>query len=365
MESCEHIGAKLEAWAGGQYSAEAHDLAPYVKLALDAIQRPYPYHLSLYAKGDEEIAPAGQLTPAFAGAFDWHSSVHSHWTLLRCATRFPDAAWAEACRAQLESSLTVAHIEVEHRFMAARPTFERPYGLGWLLCLQRELDAAALAHTWAGQLASNLRPLSQQAAQHLSVWLPKLSFPIRSGVHSQTAFALGLAVDWADAAAAKTGASFGALVRAHAARFYGADKRYALHLEPSGEDFLSASLGAADLMRRVCSPEEFAQWFDLTLRDAMSDARFLAPVQVHDRTDGRISHLDGLHLSRAFMLLAISDALATSSRHAETVSAFRKSAVAQARAGLEAIEASTYAGTHWLGSFAVYLLTRAWSSADA
>lgn len=365
MKTSDQIGTTLDAWVAGQYVLVASDLAPYVSLALEAIRRPYPYHLSVYAACDEDIAPAGRLTPAFAGAFDWHSAVHSHWTLVRCVTRFPGAPWADESLAQLEASLTQENVNGECRFLAARPTFERPYGLAWLLCLQRELDVAAEAHAWAAPLASQLRPLSRLGAGHLASWLPKLSFPVRSGVHSQTAFALGLTLDWAERSPVTGDAELRSLVRLSAQRFYGSDERYPLHLEPSGEDFLSASLGAADLMRRVLSPSEFTSWIVATLKHADAETRWLEPVEVRDRRDGRISHLDGLHLSRAFMLLAISETLIETESHTQIAKAFQRSAIRQATAGLEAIASSTYAGTHWLGSFAVYLLTRAWSSGSS
>ncbi len=338
----------------GQRELTAGDVEPFVDLALAAVELEYPYNLSLYANTAADVAPPRKVTPIFYGAFDWHSSVHGHWTLARCARLFPEAHWAERCRAWLDEAIRPGSVEVERSFLEARPTFERPYGLAWLLCLHRELVSwASGGDRDARRWARTLEPLAAVAREHFAAWLPRLRYPVRTGVHSQSAFGLGLAHDWA----AENDSGFEEQIRARAVDLYGDDRDYPLHLEPSGEDFLSPSLGVADLMRRVLPRSEFQAWWERVLPDAESAAEWLGPVEVTDRSDGRICHLDGLHLSRAFMLRSIAAALdpvGTDRRQA-----LEDAALAQASAGLSAIEASSYEGTHWLGSFAVYLLTDA------
>jgi hypothetical protein len=337
----------------GSRRLTADDVEHFVSLALTAIGQEYPTHLSLYARCDEDVAPAWQLTPIFFGAFDWHSSVHGHWTLARCARTFPEADWAERCKARLDQSIREDLVEEEREYLDPHPTFERPYGLAWLLCLHGELTSWAAndgdvdAERWARTLA----PLARIARKHFATWLPRLRYPVRSGVHSQTAFALGLAFDWAR----ENDSEFETLIRARAVDLYGDDRDYPLHLEPCGEDFLSASLGAADLMRRVLPRAEFQVWWERTMHSVENSADWLAPIEGIERGDGRLCHLDGLHLSRAFMLKSVAAALDPAL--GDLRKKLEDAARLQSLAGLSAIEASSYEGTHWLGSFAVYLLT--------
>lgn len=337
----------------GHRELAAGDVEPFVDLALAAVGLEYPYNLSLYASSEADVAPPRKVTPIFYGAFDWHSSVHGHWTLARCARLFPEAPWAEGCRAWLDEAFRPGNVEVERSFLEPRPTFERPYGLAWLLCLHRELAswAAADGDRNVERWARTLEPLAAVAREHFAAWLPRLRYPVRTGVHNQSAFGLGLAYDWAT----DNDPELEEQIRARAVDLYGGDRDYPLHLEPSGEDFLSPSLGAADLMRRVLPRAEFQAWWERVLPDAEGAAEWLGPVEVTDRSDGRICHLDGLHLSRAFMLRSIAAALDPT--RIDRRKALEEAALAQASAGLSAIEASSYEGTHWLGSFAVYLLT--------
>lgn len=341
----------LSALFGGRRELVATDLEPFAFLALAAVEREYPNHLSLYARDDEDLAPPRELTPIFFGAFDWHSSVHGHWTLARCARAFPEASWAACCRARLDKAIREERVSAEREFLVPRPTFERPYGLAWLLCLHRELASWGAEDGDARRWARTLEPLAHVARRHFTTWLPRLRYPVRTGVHNQTAFALGLAFDWAR----ENDAGFEELIRERAVALHGKDRDYPLHLEPSGEDFLSPSLGAADLMRRVLSREAFGEWMQRALPSISIATEWLSPVEVTDRTDGRLCHLDGLHLSRAFMLRHVAAGLDSTEQRA----ALEAAAVEQGAAGLAAIETSGYEGTHWLGSFAVYLLTGA------
>ena len=221
------------------------------------MHKEYPNKISHVLNSDADVAPPRKLTPAFCGCYDWHSSVHGHWLLARLARTFPEAAFAKEARAALERSLTSANIKQEVAYLngKGRASFERPYGLVWLLQLCAEL------REWddplARELSANLRPLENVAVEHLSTWLPKLSHPVRIGEHDQTAFALGLMLDYARVSGND---SFARLAADAAKKFFLADKNCPLAYEPSGEDFLSPCLGEADVMRRVLPPNEFAKW---------------------------------------------------------------------------------------------------------
>src|ERR1700689_3741930 len=227
----------------------------FANLALACVHREYPNKLSHSLNSDADVAPPRKLTPAFYGCYDWHSSVHGHWLLVRLIRTFPDATFAPAAREALRQSLTSENIAQEAAYLRAdgRASFERPYGLAWLLQLVAEL------HEWddpeARTLAANLRPLEEAALARLNDWLPKLSFPVRIGEHSQTAFALGLMLDYAHS----TGnTKFADLLASKVRQFYINDKQCPLSYEPSGEDFLSPCLGEADAVRRVLPAPKFS-----------------------------------------------------------------------------------------------------------
>ncbi len=226
-----------------------------------------------------------------------------------------------------------------------RQRFERPYGLAWLLALAAEL------RIFDSTLAENLRPLEEVAVEQLADWLPKLIRPDRSGQHPNTAFALGLALDYARAAGTKVGAqAFADLLTQRARDYYEADRLAPLAYEPAGEDFLSPSLAEADLMRRVLDQTDFVSW----LEGFLPDVAPLQPLASPDRSDGKLAHLDGLNLSRAWMLRGIARALPLDHpRRAQ----FLELSDLHAQAGLAAVTGEHYAGGHWLGTFAVYLLT--------
>lgn len=322
----------------------AERLAPFVEMALGCVHRAYPNQIAHLLRADADARPPRALTPVFYGCFDWHSAVHGHWLLARASRIYPDAPFAPAAERALAESLTAEGVAAEVDYLRDRPIFERPYGLAWLLALQAELAARDTPH------AAVLAPLSAIAAQHLASWLPKLSHPNRVGNHPQTAFALGLVLD---AARALGDRSLAALVEARARDFFFDDRDYSIHLEPGGEDFLSPSLGAADLMARVLASDDFAAWLARVMPDEAPER--LAPVRVTDATDGRLAHLDGLNLSRAWMLERISEALpAPDPRRA----AYLASSQRHASIALAAIDGAHYEGSHWLGTFACYLLTR-------
>lgn len=323
--------------------------ARFVTVALECVHREYPNKISHVLNRDADALSPRRLTPAFYGCYDWHSAVHNHWLLARLARLFPDAMFAPAATQALAHSLTAdnLHGEVAYLNGEGRQSFERPYGLAWLLQLAQELrewDAPATR-----VLAVNLRPLEQLAAQRLAEWLPKLSYPVRSGEHSQTAFALGLMMDYARARGDRI---FLEMLFARARTFYLADRDGPLGYEPSGEDFVSPGLAEADVMRRVLEKQEFAEWLSGFLPKLPESFQ---PVVSPDPSDPKFSHLDGLNLSRAWMLEGIASALRDGDPR---VAPLRASAQAHSAAGLAAISGEHYVGSHWLGTFAVYLLTR-------
>jgi hypothetical protein len=229
--------------------------------------------------------------------------------------------------------------------------FERPYGLAWLLQLAAEL------RDWEEQEAQlwafNVGPLERQAARRIADWLPKLNHPIRTGEHSQTAFAFGLILDWARAVPE---AEMAALVEARARKFYLDDRDCPLGYEPSGQDFLSPCLAEADLMRRILEPPAFAAWLGAFLPGLPLEgsAAWLEPAVVSDPTDGKLAHLDGLNLSRAWTLEGIASGLPAADPRRPAVLA---AAARHRAAGLRAVTGEHYEGGHWLGSFATYLVT--------
>jgi hypothetical protein len=325
----------------------------FAALALACVHQEYPNKLSHTLASDADVRPPRELTPAFYGCYDWHSSVHGHWLLARVARLFPGTPTAAAARAALDRSLTTANVAGELAYFRRddRASFERPYGLAWLLQLAAELRHwdDPDARRWAAALA----PLEAEIAARLQAYLPKLRYPIRVGEHSQTAFAFGLAYDWA--VASGDAAMRDALV-AKALAFYANDRACPLAYEPGGEDFLSPCLAEADLMRRVLAPAEYARWLTTFLPQVprRADAAWLAPAVVTDRADPKLAHLDGLNLSRAWMLRGIARGLPERDPRR---SALLAAAGTHAGAALPAVTGEHYSGGHWLGTFAVYLVT--------
>ena len=326
----------------------------FANLALACIRREYPSKIGHHIlTSDQDARPPRELTPAFYGCYDWHSAVHGHWMLALLARLFPDAAFTTRARQALARSLTAVNLQREAEYMQseARASFERPYGLAWLLQLAAELKEwnDPQAHQWF----SALQPAVDIAVRRLEAWLPKLSHPVRSGEHSQSAFSLSLMLDYARATGRD---SFHRLLESTIRRFYLHDRDGPLAYEPSGEDFLSPCLAEADLMRRILGSTEFATWLDGFLPSITRDGLiWLKPAQPLDPTDAKLGHLDGLNLSRAWMLQGILTALPAGDRR---IPSLQQVAEQHAKAGLAAVTREHYEGAHWLGTFAVYLLTR-------
>jgi hypothetical protein len=326
----------------------------FAKLALACVAKEYPNKISHVLNSNADVAPPSKLTPAFYGCYDWHSSVHGHWLLVRLVRTFPNGSFAAAARDALRKSLTAENMKQEAAYIRGegRASFERPYGLAWLLQLCAEL------REWdddqAREMAANLRPLEDAAVERLKNWLPKLSHPVRIGEHDQTAFGLSLILDYSRSTKNDPLAT---LAADSAKKFFLSDKSCPLGYEPSGEDFLSPCVAEADVMRRVLSQQEFAKWLKDFLPQIPSEANatWLLPVVSPDPSDPKLAHLDGLNLSRAWMLEGIASALPPDDRRR---AALTTTAEAHRRAGLAAVTGAHYEGGHWLGSFAVYLTTQ-------
>ena len=322
----------------------------FANLALQCVHREYPNKIAHAMNSDADAKPPRQLTPAFYGCYDWHSSVHGHWLLVRTARLFPDEPFSALAKKALAQSLTAANLKQEAAYLTGdgRGSFERPYGIAWLL--QLAADLRAWDDPEARQWSANIAPLENAAVKRIEDWVVKLPFPVRSGEHSNTAFGVGLMLDSARP-------PFTAILERRARDFYLKDRACPLAYEPSGEDFLSPCLAEADVMRRILPQAEFAQWLKAFLPQIPRDGStsWLRPGVVADPTDGKLAHLDGLNLSRAWMLDRIAGALPSGDAR---IAALHAASEEHARDGLKAVTGEHYEGGHWLGSFAVYLLTQ-------
>lgn len=323
-------------------------------LALDCIHREYPNKISHVLQSEDDARPPRDLTPAFYGCFDWHSSVHGHWLLTRLLTVQPDGVYAAEIRAALAKSFTEENMAGELNYYTAegRGSFERPYGIAWYLQLVAELEESddPQLREWR----ETLRPLEDAIVGKVRAWLPKLSYPVRLGTHNQTAFAFGLMLDYAHTVGND---AFANELAQKSLAFHRADVNCPLAYEPSGEDFLSPCLMEADLMRRVMPQQDFVVWLGYFLPqipiDGSSD--WLAPGIVLDASDGKLVHLDGVNLSRAWALEGIASALPADDPR---VAALMAAHAVHRDAGIAAVSAEHYSGSHWLASFATYLTTR-------
>ena len=333
---------------------DVHSAGRFAKLALACVQQEYPNKIAHVLNSPADIKAPHELTPAFYGCYDWHSAVHGHWLLARLARTFSDAPFAKDAMAALEADITPAHIAGEVAYLngTGRETFERPYGLAWLLQLAQEL------REWnspeAARLSTTLEPLETAVAASLSRWLPKLAYPIREGEHAQTAFAFGLILDWARSTHDQ---AIEEVLTGKIREFHVKDRNCPISYEPSGQDFLSPCLAEADVMRRVLAPAEFASWLSGFLPEIprTSTASWLPIGVVTDKTDGKLAHLDGLNLSRAWMLEGVALGLPANDLRRRALLAAAKT---HADSGLASVTGEHYEGGHWLGSFATYLLTR-------
>ncbi|MEO1729594.1 MAG: DUF2891 domain-containing protein [Pseudomonadota bacterium] len=324
-------------------------------LALDCVHREYPNKISHVMQSDDDVAKPSDLTPAFYGCFDWHSSVHGHWLLTRMLTTQEDGGlYADEIRSKLSKSFTEKNLGAELAYYTAegRGSFERPYGIAWYLQLVAELEESEDPQLTEWREA--LRPLEDAIVAEVLDWLPKLAYPVRLGTHNQTAFAFGLMLDYAQTVGNQELAT---ALADKAMMFHGLDRDCPLAYEPSGEDFLSPCLMEADLMRRVLSEADYAQWLGRFMPQIPTDgsAGWLEPGVVLDASDGKLVHLDGVNLSRAWALEGIASALPQNDAR---IPALLAAAAVHKDTGIAAVSDEHYSGSHWLASFATYLTTK-------
>jgi hypothetical protein len=323
-------------------------------LALKNLDREFPHKPGIVWSSAEEIQRPREQFPAFYGSFDWHSSVHGHWMLVRLLKRVPDLTQRTEIRRVLAQHLTRANIEREAETFRTKDnrSFERMYGWAWYWRLVAEL--AEWDDPQGREWRENLRPLEEVLVAHTRDYLPRLTYPIRTGEHPDTAFALGQLWDYARV----TGqAELSDLVAARARDFYSRDRDYPHRYEPSGHDFFSPGWNEADLMRRVLPADEFADWLrgfvpGLT-RGELSDT-WLRPVEVSDVTDGKLVHLAGLDFSRAWCQNGVAGALPEGSPERLLL---QQASQAHGDVGWSYVFSGHYEGEHWLATFAVYWLT--------
>ena len=331
-------------------ASQADELAA---IALKGIQQEFPNHPSHLLNSKEDAQTPRQYHPAFYGCFDWHSSVHSHWMLIRLLKTFPDLKNTKEIRKVLNKHLTAKNLKAEAEYFQ-RPnlaSFERTYGWAWLLKLAEEL------HDWndadGKKWKKNLKPLEDEIVDRYLKFLPKQTYPIRVGVHRNTAFGLAFALDYARTTNHKELAK---LIEKRSKEYFGKDKNIPASWEPGGNDFFSPSLNEADLMRRVLPTKEYVTWlkhFLPGLEEGKPETLFV-PATVSDRSDPQIVHLDGLNLSRAWCMRNIASSLPKN--HAARKRLFT-AAHEHGEAALKHVASGDYAGEHWLASFAVYMLS--------
>lgn len=326
----------------------------FAKLALGGMDTEFPNKPGHVFDGTDSIMPPKELTPAFYGSFDWHSSVHGHWMLIRLLREFPGNSLDREIRKKLHEHLSAENIKAEAEFFSQKrnKAFERMYGWAWYLRMVIECES------WEDDDAKiwreNLRPLEEILVERMMAYLPLLQYPIRTGQHPDSGFALGQGLDYARAVGNQ---ELEKLIVSRAIDFFGRDVDYPTRYEPSGHDFFSSCWNEADLMRRVLSPEEFVTWFDAYLPTLKSgeSGNLLIPVEVSDVTDGKLVHLAGLDLSRGWCLQGIASSLP---KDDPRVKLLNESAAAHAAMGYKYVFSGHYEGEHWLATFAIYLHTQ-------
>ena len=313
---------------------------------LNVIAQRFPHKLDHLILDDRDIPLPSEIHPIFDGSYDWHSSVHMHWSLLRLRRMGLEPAHAQAIDHRFDTYFRAELVDRELTYVLTpgRGSFERPYGWAWLLKLQAELDVYGSASA-AGpaRWADALRPLSDELATRIAAYFAHLRYPIRSGVHTNTAFSMVLANDYARVAGDE---HLREIIRGQTWAWFGNDRDYPARYEPGGADFLSPGLCEALLMKRVLAPEAFAAWWD---DFAPADLTvWETPAEVNDRLDGHAVHLDGLNLSRAWCLreLATADARVPRER-------LERAAVAHWEAAWSHVTGGDFVATHWLTSFAL------------
>jgi hypothetical protein len=325
------------------------------RVALDSLAREWPYRPEVLLQSERDFMLPRERHPLFHTSYDWHSCVHMHWSLLRLLRLHRERlapAQVDAIQARFDASFTAPAVAAEARLFdqPGYRSFERPYGWGWLLALQAELQRLAADASLPRDLQvrsrcwhDTLAPLALRIAQAMADFLPRLGHPVRTGTHSNTAFACVLALDHARTCMHPVLQR--AIVEA-AHRWYGRDRRYPAAYEPGGEDFLSAGLVEALLMHRLLDGRDFAHWWHAFTPSADALVHWLLPVAVGDATDARLVHLHGLNLSRAWCWQALLRGLP-----GERAGPVARAIDAHRQASLAAALGGDYVATHWLVSF--------------
>lgn len=332
---------------GGLQLTEA-GASHFAQLALTCMQQEYPNKLNQVLQDEGQLKGPKALHPAFYGCFDWHSAVHGHWMLIRLLKEFPGLPEEQEIRQKLSENLTSVNILAEVEYLrTASPAWERMYGWSWLLKLAEEL------HTWEDaqgqQWSHNLQPLTDAIIQRYIKFLPLQTYPVRTGVHPNTAFGMSFAWDYAQAAGRY---DLKNLLEERAITYFSADQNCPASWEPSGEDFLSACLEEANLMARILPESQFLVWFEKFLPPHEMNS-LLHPASVADRSDPKIVHLDGVNLSRAWSMYQLLPLLRDPAQKA----LLSQAAARHLNATVPYIASEYYEGTHWLASFAVYALS--------
>ena len=324
-----------------------HQANKLATLPIGCVNVEYPNKLGQVIGSSDDLKSPKELHPAFYGCFDWHSSVHGHWSLVALLKKFPDLDNSVEIKQQLLANISKENIEKEVLYFDGKhnKSFERTYGWAWLLKLAEEL------HTWddetAKELSKNLQPLTALVVEKYMEFLPKLKYPIRVGEHTNTAFGLTFAWDYA---VTVENFKLQDLIKKRARSFYLTDANCPLSWEPSGYDFLSPCLQEAAIMKRIMSEAEFRLWFTDFLPQ-LKDKNFTFPVgEVADRKDGKLVHLDGVNFSRAWALNRIIKGMPAYS-HLKNI------ASEHINYSLPNVAGDSYEGGHWLGSFAIYALS--------
>ncbi len=320
----------------------------FARLPLKCVSKEYPNKLNQTIVGPDELQTPQDLHPSFFGCFDWHSSVHGHWVLVKLLNDFPDLENKTEIQTKLNQSLSKENIEKETAYLLKKHerSFERTYGWAWYLKLVDEIKRSNVEEI--KNLDANLAPLTDLIAQRYIDFLPKLNYPIRTGVHPNSAFGLSFAFDYATA---HGNSELENAIRTAAKRLYEKDRDCPISWEPSGSDFLSPCFEELNLIRRVVSKEEFIEWNHKFLPQLERKDFDLAVGEVSDRTDGQLVHLDGLNFSRAWVLYGLAKQYPEKYGHLVTV------ADKHVKYSLPSVTDSNYEGEHWLASFAIYALS--------
>jgi hypothetical protein len=334
---------------------ERHSLSryasPFARVALENVLREYPNKPDHLLTDGRDLRNPRSLHPVFYGSYDWHSSVHMHWLLARLLRCVPDLPERARVHEVFNLHFTSENIKAEISYLRdpARRTFERTYGWAWLLKLQAELHALVATEAAATTWRDNLQPLADAIVDGYQEFLPLAQYPVRAGTHANSAFGLLLALDYAERV---QHLALRRLIAAKASAWFSRDRRYPAAYEPGGDDFLSAGLVEASLMFRLVDGCSYADWWELFCPSQNDLATWLLPVQVTDRSDPKLVHLDGVNLSRAWCWKVLRPQLDTDLRARVDVAI-----EAHLDASLPGTVEGDYADTHWLASFALLALT--------